>query len=128
MTPNFKQKPILYTGKTELIRQLPCVMPGAWEQGCCEGVDPAHYTTGSHAGYNLKNDRRILPLCRMHHTIQGSKGEKSFWFPRGHDARELADLLHILYLEGELGLFGEEWDQQDSILRHMKEACERFAA
>lgn len=122
MIPNFKQTPMAYKGKKELIKQLYCVTPGLWDQPCCEGVDPAHYTTGSYRGLNIKNDRRILPLCRIHHTIQGNKGEKSFWFPRGHEARELADMLHILYLEGYMA----DEDECETVIR-MREACEKFA-
>ena len=122
MTPNFKIRPVIYPGKTELIKQLPCVMPGAWDHSCCEGVDPAHYTTGSYAGFNRKNDRRILPLCRVHHATQSNMGEKSFWFPRGHEARELSDMLHILFLEA----YYTNEEESETLIK-MNEACKRFA-
>jgi len=119
MTHNFKKPPIIYHGKTDLIKQLPCIMPGTWEHTCSEGTDPAHLTTGMYAGTNLKNDRRILPLCRTHHSIQHGMPERSFWGIKFVDAMVLADLLHILYLEI---IYMKQGEFND-----MYEACERFA-
>lgn len=119
MPSNLKQDPLEYPGKTALIKELPCICGGLWDVESCGGSDPAHFTTGSYAGFNRKNDRRILPLCRVHHTIQGNKGEKSFWFPRMDEARELADFLHILYLEAVLF--------EKDFAKEMYDACEAFA-
>lgn len=121
---NLKQPKIIYKGKDKLIWQLPCIAHGAWNHSCGEGADQCHVTTGSFAGANLKNDRRIIPMCRVHHSIQHTKPEAVYYknvFRYGiHDATELADLLHIIYLEGELGLIEDP-------LRAMYEACERFS-
>lgn len=118
---NFKSAIIPYTGKKDFIRELACIMPGTWGHSCGEGVDPAHYTTGSFAGANLKNDRRILPLCRVHHSQQHSLGELRFWGDTFIDARELADFLHIIYMESLLYP-----EHKDFLIEQAHEQCRRF--
>lgn len=123
MTPNFKQIPFQCDGKKKLIRQIPCIMPGTWKHSCSEGTDPAHLKSGMYAGANRKDDRRMLPLCRVHHTVQHSMPEREFWGVKFVDAMVLADYIHIIYLEGRI----EEDDEEDT-LNKMIEACERFGA
>lgn len=118
MYENFKKPPIVYKGKKSLVKQILCVMPCTWKHKCCEGTDEAHYTTGSHAGANVKNDKKTLPLCRAHHTIQGQYGERKFWGDKLAEADKLSDTLHISYLEGML--YGTD------ALKEMNEACDKF--
>ena len=59
-----------YKGKAERIRSLDCVAKGHWTIYCCEKIDCTHVTTESYAGGNIKNDKRMLPQCRLHHSIQ----------------------------------------------------------
>lgn len=86
--------------KIEQIKKLPCMTPNWFGHECCERIDPAHYRFGLYLGANIKDDRYINPLCRIHHTIQGDKGELDFWGERILDAKVTALLLHIHHLEG----------------------------
>ena len=126
MSMNLLKRPkIVYTGKSGIIRSLDCIARGSWDHDCCTGTDCAHVKADLHAGGNIKDDTRMLPLCRIHHSIQHSQGEKTFYlrvFPNHlHDAKELADKLHILYLEQLL--YPNSIRDSD-----FREACERFAA
>lgn len=99
MSQIYKTPKITYKGKKELIREIPCVGVGMWATECCEGVDPAHLKHELYAGGNLKDDRRILPVCRSHHSLQGTLGEAGFWHHKLQRAKNLADFIHIIYLE-----------------------------
>jgi len=124
MSHNLKREKMPYTGKKEIMHELDCVAGGKWGISCSGKSDDTHLAKGSHAGWNCKNDRRTLPQCRAHHTLQGTMPEETYWkevFRFGiQDAFNLADFLHILFLE--LQLYPESIE-----IRDFEEACERFA-
>ena len=58
----------------------------------CQGlpIEAAHVRNGSGAGLAQKpDDWRAVSLCKMHHAMQHSDGEKSFWKDR--DIERLID-------------------------------------
>ena len=66
------------------IRSHACSVPG------CDGrpIEVAHVRMGSGAGIGQKpDDRRTVPLCQHHHSVQHNIGEPSFW--RGLDVEQL---------------------------------------
>jgi len=84
--------------KLRLIKELPCATQGWHGHECCEAIDPAHYRHGLFLGANIKDDLYVLPMCRIHHSLQGHYGEKRFWGGRLMDAKVLCLQLHIAYL------------------------------
>lgn len=55
------------------IKTLPCTVCGCNGVGF-DAVDPAHTETVKTGG----SDRRAIPLCRLHHSEQGTMGVKTF--------------------------------------------------
>jgi hypothetical protein len=88
--------------KKAFIRQLPCIARGMHGTPCCEGIDPAHLKHGLYAGGNMKDHRRILPMCRMHHSLQGQMGEVAFWGDKLYKAKDAADRIHRAFKKGDL--------------------------
>lgn len=88
--------------KAKLIKQLNCLTPRWHGYPCCEVVDPAHFRSGLFLGANIKDDKYINPLCRVHHTLQGHMGEKAFWGDRLMDAKVQSLLIHIAYLNNDI--------------------------
>ena len=63
------------------------------ENGCiCDGpIIAAHVRTDTDGGMGLKpHDRWIISLCRVHHNVQHSMGEKKFENIYGIDMKALA--------------------------------------
>lgn len=99
-----KEKRIRSDEHTDFIRGLPCVR-------CCSIVgghpfgyiyqnssDPHHITIGTNRGTALKaGDNYLVPLCREHHSLLHSKGERNFW--NGNDPRGLA--LELFEISGD---------------------------
>jgi hypothetical protein len=56
--------------------------------GCDERpIEAAHVRNGSGAGIGQKpDDWRAVSLCKMHHTMQHTAGERSFWKDRDVEA------------------------------------------
>ena len=88
--------------KKEFIKSLYCIMPNTWGHVCCEGLDECHLTHEAYAGFNMKDDSATLPMCRVHHTIQGARGEKGFYLELLLDAVTLAKRLNDAYLTEDL--------------------------
>jgi len=100
--------------KKEFIKSFYCIMPNTWGHVCCEGLDECHLTHEAYAGFNMKDDSATLPMCRIHHSIQGAKGEKGFYLQLLTDSVILAKRLNEAYLTEDLlraerGL--EEWQE-----------------
>lgn len=87
-----------FPDKIKLIKKLDCLTQGWHGQQCAGDIDPAHYRHGLYLGSNIKDDLYINPLCRIHHSLQHSMGEKRFWGERLMDAKVQALLIHIAYL------------------------------
>lgn len=98
LIPKQNRKP--FKGKKAFIKSLVCAAQGMHGVQCCEGLDEAHYKTGSYAGKNLKNDRYTVPLCRIHHSTEGNLGETRFW--KGKPIGALAEDLHEAYEKNDL--------------------------
>ena len=76
----------------EVIRGLPCVIPG-----CGSGGDAHHLLRigGLPKGVGRKNeDRWAIPVCRAHHDAAHRAGNDEAWFAgQGIQARDLAQSL-----------------------------------
>lgn len=76
-----------------------CTARGMHGAKCSFGLDEAHFKRGSYAGKNLKNHDRTFPMCRVHHSIECTYGEKKFWGKRLENMGPYTDELHMAYLE-----------------------------
>lgn len=56
-----------------------CIAGGTWGTACNDVIQSCHVTTDTYLGKNQKHAYRQVPMCAIHHAIQGSKGERSFY-------------------------------------------------
>jgi hypothetical protein len=68
------------------VRSHECSISGCGDRP----IEVAHVRNGSGAGIAQKpDDFRAVSLCKMHHTMQHTVGERSFW--KGRDVEALID-------------------------------------
>lgn len=65
------------------IRSLDTCIAGGVYESCGGIVHSCHVTTETYLGKNQKHPYRQVPMCAIHHTIQGNKGEREFYKPMG---------------------------------------------
>jgi hypothetical protein len=93
----FKEKRIRDEAYLSEIRELPCVV--CWARPC----DP-HHTISRGAG---GGDNTVVPICRTHHNLAHSRGQKTFWGDNLDRVRRLALDLYRTKLEERIGLLHE---------------------
>jgi len=106
--------------KKEFIKSHHCIMPNTWGHMCCEGIDECHFTYEAYAGFNMKDDSATLPMCRVHHSIQGAKGEKGFYKELLLDAAILAKRLNEAYLTEDLSRAKRGYDTWKELFKKSK--------
>jgi len=77
------------------IKSLPCSVQGAH----AGPIDPNHHPTVGSTG---QVHRRIMPLCRGHHTELGDVGVESFQRKYGIDFEAFISALEVVYRDGVL--------------------------
>lgn len=56
-----------------------CIAGGTWGTQCNDAIQSCHVTTDTYLGKNQKHAYRQVPMCAVHHHVQGNVGERHFY-------------------------------------------------
>lgn len=91
-----KPSPACVRKHGEFVRSLNiCIAENWYDHKCNDVIQSCHVKHGKFSGLNLKPHNREIPMCAIHHTIQGSKGEVSFWGERLEEVKSLANAIGV---------------------------------